>query len=170
MQARAGRTYCSIRRPLALTYPEFETRDGQTGELLNPLDQAMLAYYFALSDGTPDTGDWISFSDLPDGHSRLQQAVPAGQLDRLVPQFILLELPSGARGLLFAALLAAAMSSLDSALNSLSASTVRDFIEPALPDRPDDRARRARLRSMASRPERRRRDLRWRRRPRVRPR
>ena len=37
-------------------------------------------------------------------------------------------LPSGVRALIFAALLAAAMSSLDSALNSLSASTVRDFV------------------------------------------
>ena len=52
------------------------------------------------------------------------------KLDYLVPQFVLLKLPAGARGLLFAALLAAAMSSLDSALNSLSASTMRDFIEP----------------------------------------
>lgn len=54
-------------RPLALTYPEFVTRDERTGEILGPLDQAMLAYYFALSDGTPETGDWIAFSDLPDG-------------------------------------------------------------------------------------------------------
>jgi SSS family solute:Na+ symporter len=37
-------------------------------------------------------------------------------------------LPTGLRALLFAALLAAAMSSLDSALNSLSASTMRDFV------------------------------------------
>ena len=60
----------------------------------------------------------------------LRAAVPADRLDRLVPVFILTELPAGARGVLFAALLAAAMSSLDSALNSLSASTMRDFIEP----------------------------------------
>lgn len=54
-------------RQLALTYPEFDARDGRTGQILGPLDQAMLAYYFALSDGTPETGLWISFSDLPDG-------------------------------------------------------------------------------------------------------
>jgi len=54
-------------RPLVLTYPEFVTRDGRTGERLGSLDQAMLAYYFALSDGTPEAGDWIAFSDLPDG-------------------------------------------------------------------------------------------------------
>ncbi|MEM1141882.1 MAG: sodium/solute symporter [Pseudomonadota bacterium] len=61
--------------------------------------------------------------------SDLQAAVPPDKLDYLVPQFILLKLPTGLRALLFAALLAAAMSSLDSALNSLSAATVRDFID-----------------------------------------
>ena len=62
----------------------------------------------------------------------LQAAVPDGKLDYLVPMFVLQELPPGAKGLIFAALLAAAMSSLDSALNSLSAATMRDFIEPKL--------------------------------------
>jgi len=60
----------------------------------------------------------------------LREAVPANRLDLLVPRFIELYVPSGARGLLVAALLAAAMSSLDSALNSLSAATLRDFVEP----------------------------------------
>lgn len=62
----------------------------------------------------------------------LREAVPADRLDLLVPRFIELYLPSGARGLLVAAILAAAMSSLDSALNSLSAATLRDFVEPRL--------------------------------------
>lgn len=62
----------------------------------------------------------------------LQAAVPDGKYDYLVPQFVQLNLPPGARGMLFAAILAAAMSSLDSALNSLSAATMRDFVEPAL--------------------------------------
>jgi len=65
------------------------------------------------------------FVHFPD----LREAVPAGHLDYLVPQFILLHIPMGMRALLFAAILAAAMSSLDSALNSLSASTMRDFVE-----------------------------------------
>jgi len=63
-------------------------------------------------------------------HPGLREAVPANRLDLLVPRFIELYLPSGARGLLVAAILAAAMSSLDSALNSLSAATLRDFVEP----------------------------------------
>jgi SSS family solute:Na+ symporter len=62
----------------------------------------------------------------------LRDAVPPNRPDLLVPRFIELYLPSGARGLLVAAILAAAMSSLDSALNSLSAATLRDFIEPRI--------------------------------------
>lgn len=58
----------------------------------------------------------------------LRAAIPAGRLDFLVPRFIEMVLPAGARGLLVAAVLAAAMSSLDSALNSLSAATLRDFV------------------------------------------
>jgi SSS family solute:Na+ symporter len=64
----------------------------------------------------------------------LGQQVPYSKPDYLVPQFVLLYLPPGLRGLLFAALLAAAMSSLDSALNSLSAATMHDFIAPSLKD------------------------------------
>jgi len=46
--------------------------------------------------------------------------------DSLVPAFITGFLPSGLRGLLLAAILAAAMSSIDSALNSLAAITLED--------------------------------------------
>ncbi len=49
--------------------------------------------------------------------------------DYLVPRFVLMYLPGGLRALIFAAILAAAMSSLDSSINSLSASSMRDFIE-----------------------------------------
>lgn len=59
----------------------------------------------------------------------LQTHVKGEKFDFLVPAFILYELPSGLRGLLISALLAASMSSLDSALNSLSAATMRDFVE-----------------------------------------
>ena len=62
----------------------------------------------------------------------LREAIPPNRPDLLVPRFIELYVPSGLRGLLVAAVLAAAMSSLDSALNSLSAATIRDFVEPRL--------------------------------------
>ncbi len=67
---------------------------------------------------------WTVYDMSPDFATR----VPFEKPDYLVPQYVLYYLPAGVRGLLFAALLAAAMSSLDSALNSLSAATVRDFI------------------------------------------
>ena len=45
-------------------------------------------------------------------------------------QFMLSELPLGIRGLMIAGLLAAAMSSLDSALNAMAATTIDDLVEP----------------------------------------
>ena len=59
--------------------------------------------------------------------------IPADRPDAMIPAFVETYLPVGLRGLLVAALLAAAMSSLDSALNSLSATTLRDFVEPWRP-------------------------------------
>lgn len=47
-------------------------------------------------------------------------------VDSLVPTFMMSYLPTGFRGLLLAAILAAAMSSIDSALNSLAAVTLED--------------------------------------------
>ncbi|MCH8567950.1 MAG: sodium:solute symporter [Balneolales bacterium] len=57
-------------------------------------------------------------------------AIPADRPDYMVPVFIVQYLPHGLIGLLVAAILAAAMSSLDSALNSLSAATVQDYVLP----------------------------------------
>ncbi|SFF73145.1 transporter, SSS family [Halobacillus alkaliphilus] len=48
-------------------------------------------------------------------------------LNELFPRFVVNELPVGISGLIMAGVFAAAMSSLDSALNSLSAVSVRDF-------------------------------------------
>lgn len=53
----------------------------------------------------------------------------SNRYDYLLPTFILHYIPTGLRAVIFAAILAAAMSSLDSSLNSLSASTMQDFIE-----------------------------------------
>lgn len=53
----------------------------------------------------------------------------AGQpTDSLVPIFMMTYVPVGLRGLLLAAILAAAMSSIDSALNSLAAVTLEDLL------------------------------------------
>jgi solute:Na+ symporter, SSS family len=50
-----------------------------------------------------------------------------GRADRIYPTFIVTRMPPGIAGLLIAAILAAAMSNLSAALNSLSSSTMMDF-------------------------------------------
>jgi len=50
-----------------------------------------------------------------------------GRPDRIYPTFIVTHMPHGISGLLIAAILAAAMSNLSAALNSLSSSAVMDF-------------------------------------------
>ena len=60
--------------------------------------------------------------------------------DRIFPTFIVREMPVGVAGLLVAAILAAAMSNLSAALNSLSSTTVVDFYMHWRPSA-DDRER-----------------------------
>ena len=50
-----------------------------------------------------------------------------GRADRIYPTFIVSKMPHGISGLLIAAILAAAMSNLSAALNSLSSSAIMDF-------------------------------------------
>jgi len=50
-----------------------------------------------------------------------------GKADRIYPTFIVTQMPHGISGLLIAAILAAAMSNLSAALNSLSSSSMIDF-------------------------------------------
>jgi hypothetical protein len=57
------------------------------------------------------------------------QAAPA-VLDRLYPLYIWQKLPAGVAGLVMAAILAAAMSNLSAALNSLASTTVLDLWKP----------------------------------------
>ncbi len=60
---------------------------------------------------------------LPDGKSIAESA------DRLFPRYLAHYLPSGVGGLVLAALFAAAMSSVDSGVNSISAVTLTDFVD-----------------------------------------
>jgi solute:Na+ symporter, SSS family len=59
----------------------------------------------------------------------LRLPLPAVQ-DRIYPEFIWNHLPHGVAGLVIAAILAAAMSNLSAALNSLSSTTIMDFYKP----------------------------------------
>ena len=59
--------------------------------------------------------------------------------DRLFPAFIVQQMPIGIAGLLIAAILAAAMSNLSAALNSLSSTTIVDFYLRVRPNASDKR-------------------------------
>jgi hypothetical protein len=52
--------------PVVITHPGFVCFDTKDNEL-SLSAQAVLAYYFYTSDGTPLAGQWVSFADLPDG-------------------------------------------------------------------------------------------------------
>ena len=62
-----------------------------------------------------------------------------GTPDRIYPTFIVTKMPHGISALLIAAILAAAMSNLSAALNSLSSSTILDFYMRLCPQTPEDR-------------------------------
>lgn len=66
-----------------------------------------------------------------------------GRADRIYPTFIVTKMPHGISGLLVAAILAAAMSNLSAALNSLSSSAIMDFYARFRPQA--DEARKMRL-------------------------
>jgi SSS family transporter len=62
-----------------------------------------------------------------------------GKADRIYPTFIVTRMPHGISGLLIAAILAAAMSNLSAALNSLSSSTILDFYVRLRPQTAEDK-------------------------------
>jgi solute:Na+ symporter, SSS family len=66
---------------------------------------------------------------------------PVTTNDELFPAFIVRSLPHGISGLVIAAILAAAMSTLSGALNSLSSTTMVDFYQPMLAARADREGR-----------------------------
>jgi solute:Na+ symporter, SSS family len=59
-----------------------------------------------------------------------QNLAPPAVADRIYPEFIWNQLPHGVSGLVVAAILAAAMSNLSSALNSLASTSIMDFYKP----------------------------------------
>jgi SSS family solute:Na+ symporter len=71
-----------------------------------------------------------------------------GKADRIYPTFIVSQMPHGISGLLIAAILAAAMSNLSAALNSLSSTSIIDFYLQRHPQ--TDERRKIRLSRMAT--------------------
>ena len=91
----------------------------------------VLAYCFmGVAVGAFATKSGVFLETLP-----VREVIENGVVSQLpnfnmaVPVFVLEYLPHGAIGLIIVALFAAAMSSLDSTINSLSATTVRDVID-----------------------------------------
>ncbi|MBN1149205.1 MAG: DUF3786 domain-containing protein [Anaerolineales bacterium] len=72
-------------RQVAIAYPEFVARDLATGAVSNPMHQALLLYYFYIADGMPISGQWLSFSELPDGrfYNQAFQGYTGRQLARV---------------------------------------------------------------------------------------
>ena len=66
-------------------------------------------------------------------HPEFAAQLEGKQPDFLVPYFFITYMPTGILGLLIAGFFAASMSSIDSALNSLSAATYRDFLVKIFP-------------------------------------
>src|SRR5215475_11700541 len=59
-----------------------------------------------------------------------QHLIPPAQMDRIYPEFVWRNLPTGTAGLIMAAILAAAMANISAALNSLASTTIVDFYKP----------------------------------------
>jgi solute:Na+ symporter, SSS family len=78
-----------------------------TGLLFFGLGTALFAYYTA--------------------HPAEQAQLP-GKADQLVPWFVMTHLPAGVAGIVVAGIFAAAMSSLDSSINSITTALVNDFV------------------------------------------
>jgi len=72
-------------------------------------------------------------------HNRDAGLPAPNPMDRLYPDFIWNNLPAGIAGLVIAAILAAGMSNLSAALNSLSSTTIMDFYKPLFPKGPESR-------------------------------
>ena len=47
--------------------PDYIAHDRKTGAVLDPMTQALIAYYLWTTDGTPPAGKWIGFTELTDG-------------------------------------------------------------------------------------------------------
>ncbi|KZY37614.1 sodium:solute symporter [Alcanivorax sp. HI0083] len=84
------------------------------------------------------TALWVFFQAYPDPHA---SAILAGdaRAETLMPHFITGYLPAGVAGLVIAAALAAAMSSLDSSINSITTVSVVDLYRRHLRPGRDDR-------------------------------
>lgn len=76
---------------------------------------------------------WFQVNPDPELPTQLVDGVAVPDSDRAFPYFMTTVIPAWLKGLLLAGVLAAAMSSLDSAMAALSTSLVRDLVQPLAP-------------------------------------
>ncbi len=71
-------------REVVIRFPDFAALEADSSKELNTFDQTMLLYYFNLSDGTPQAGKWIAFTELPDGkfYTQAYKGYTGGELTR----------------------------------------------------------------------------------------
>jgi hypothetical protein len=62
-----GLTLAVWETAVLVTTPDFIAHNPETNKILDPMTQALIAYYLWTSDGTPPAGKWIAFTELPDG-------------------------------------------------------------------------------------------------------
>lgn len=74
------------KRSISIAFPEIQIIDQNTKAILPDFTQAMILNYLLTADGTPGSGDWISFSDLPDGkfYQRAFQGYTGHELARQI--------------------------------------------------------------------------------------
>ena len=66
--SRAGALRLAVwRRDAVIDVPGFGISWADGDGDVDPATAALLAYYFERSDGSPETGRWIAFNELPDG-------------------------------------------------------------------------------------------------------
>ena len=72
-------------RQLVVKFPQLLVHDQQTGEEISGISLATVLYYFAACDGTKPSGQWISFSELPDGrfYNQAYQGHTGGKLAQM---------------------------------------------------------------------------------------
>jgi SSS family transporter len=76
------------------------------------------------------------FYQRPEAMGDAAPLYAVGDTRKVFLEFILHEMPTGVRGLMMAGLFAAAMSSMDSALNAMASTTIADFYRPWRARRP----------------------------------
>jgi len=67
-----------------VTHPDFVAYSSGTRQSIDVVNQGLLLYHFLTADGTPEAGNLISFTELPDGrfYSKAFQGYTGSELAR----------------------------------------------------------------------------------------